>query len=279
MDTGAPPKPNIVAPGAYIISTRDNDVYTWADRDAFYVDNDGPNRSNAAGGSNDGSGPAEYYVMQGTSMATPLAAGVGALILEKNPSWTPAQVRHALESTATDKGTAGFDDIYGWGLIDALSAIDASQPTAASWADTDDDTVPDTPSDIFDDYATEHTVYIITTGLLPSHNYRVAYYDGGNDKRATEDATSGASGNLTTQHTFVPLTDASGTWNVIVSEPDFTPPASYNATWEYTLASDNFTVNAAAIPEFPTVLVAIVSLSLCVGIYFWLRRKAAPVSA
>jgi hypothetical protein len=63
--------------------------------------------------------------MQGTSMASPLAAGVAALLLEKHPSWTPAQVKLALESTATDKGASGHDNIYGWGLLDALAASNA----------------------------------------------------------------------------------------------------------------------------------------------------------
>ncbi|MBI2850849.1 MAG: S8 family serine peptidase, partial [Chloroflexi bacterium] len=130
VDTGAPGKPNIVAPGKNIISTRDNVAYPWANRGTYYVDNDGPNRSNASGGSNDSNGPADYYVMGGTSMATPIAAGVAALILQKNPGWTPAQVKNALESTATDKGTTGWDGTYGWGLVNALAAV--TEPTSVT---------------------------------------------------------------------------------------------------------------------------------------------------
>jgi len=126
VDSGAPQKPNIVAPGSAIISARDQDVYLWpGGANAYFIDNDGLNL--------DGSGPADYYVMQGTSMACPIAAGVAALILDKNPGWTPAQVKTALESTATDKGDAGWDTIYGYGLIDALAALgDITPPTVTS---------------------------------------------------------------------------------------------------------------------------------------------------
>ena len=220
-----------------------------------------------------------YYLFQGTSMACPHVAGVAALILAKNPTWTPAQVRHALESNATDKGDVGRDDVYGWGLMNALAAVNSSLPTAASYKDTNDDQVPDTAEETFSDYETEHIVYICNTGLLPSHNYRVAYYDGGNDKRATEDDTSDSSGNLTTHHTFVAGTDAAGGWHVIVCDTAHTPPSTYNSTWAYTLGEDTFQVQESAIPEFPTVIAAIVSLSLCLGIYLWLRRKAVPMPA
>ncbi|UCG55289.1 MAG: S8 family serine peptidase, partial [Dehalococcoidia bacterium] len=124
LDSGAPPKPNIVAPGSAIISTRDTDIYTWpSSYNATIIDNDGPNTDNTT--KNNGNGPADYFVMQGTSMASPLAAGVAALLLEKHPSWTPAQVKLALEITATDKGAPGHDNIYGWGLLDALAASNA----------------------------------------------------------------------------------------------------------------------------------------------------------
>ena len=138
VDSGASPKPNIVAPGCGIISCRDNDVYVWPPPvgNFNYIDNDGPNQNNAA--TNDGNGPAEYYLMQGTSMACPIAAGVGALLLEANPGWTPAQVKDALESTATDNGDTGWDRIYGWGLIDALAAVGGTTPPQVTTSNASD---------------------------------------------------------------------------------------------------------------------------------------------
>jgi subtilisin family serine protease len=123
VDDGAPVKPDIVAPGSVIFSARDNDVYPWplynVNADAYpystlIIDNDGSNLN--------GSGPADYFVMQGTSMACPLAAGVGALLLSKDNSLTPAQVKRALQNTAIDKGASGFDSVYGAGLINVAAA-------------------------------------------------------------------------------------------------------------------------------------------------------------
>ena len=105
-------KPDIVAPGAATISARDS-VSGLAADDALIIDNDGATL--------DGSGPANYYVMLGTSMACPMAAGVGALILEKNPTATPSQVRNAL--TATASMATSPNNSVGYGLINALTAV------------------------------------------------------------------------------------------------------------------------------------------------------------
>jgi len=101
--------------------------------------------------------------------------------------------------------------------------------------------------DTFDDYDTEHTVYMLGTGLTTSHDYRVAYYDGGGTKRTTEDTTSDGPGELTSQHTFNPGTDTAGTWHVIICETANTPPTTYDSGWASTLASDSFNVETAAI--------------------------------
>ncbi|MFC1932949.1 nitroreductase family protein [Chloroflexota bacterium] len=131
--------------------------------------------------------------------------------------------------------------------------------------------------DNFTSYSTEHIAYMYGTNLLASHNYRVAYYDGDDDNVYTHDVSTGASGNLSSQRTFNEGTDTAGTWNVIVCERYLTPPTSYNGSWAFINASDSFIVEQSAIPEFPTVVAAIVALSLCVGIYLWMRRKAVPV--
>jgi subtilisin family serine protease len=59
----------------------------------------------------------------GTSMASPHAAGVAALIVQRNPLWSPIQVREKLRSSANDLGAAGWDPIFGYGRINAKRAV------------------------------------------------------------------------------------------------------------------------------------------------------------
>ncbi|TFH40339.1 MAG: PKD domain-containing protein, partial [ANME-2 cluster archaeon] len=63
-----------------------------------------------------------YYFFQGTSMATPHVSGVAALVIANGLSG-PDNVRAALETTVKDKGAIGWDETYGWGLLDAAAAL------------------------------------------------------------------------------------------------------------------------------------------------------------
>ncbi len=65
--------------------------------------------------------------MPGTSMASPHVAGTAALLLGEYPTLTPMQVRHYLQTTARDRGAAGFDHTYGWGALDARAAVASLQ--------------------------------------------------------------------------------------------------------------------------------------------------------
>ena len=61
----------------------------------------------------------------GTSAAAPHAAGIAALMLDARPGSTPQQISAALQSSAIDMNTAGFDHDSGYGLIQADAAISA----------------------------------------------------------------------------------------------------------------------------------------------------------
>lgn len=61
-----------------------------------------------------------YQKGSGTSFATPLVAGVTALLLEIHRDWTPFQVRSALLSTASR--SLNPDNDYGWGIVNAALA-------------------------------------------------------------------------------------------------------------------------------------------------------------
>jgi serine protease AprX len=70
---------------------------------------------------------ARYYTgFNGTSMATPHVAGVVALMLQADPGLTPAEAQEILTRTATDRGTEGFDNLWGWGLVDSVKATDVA---------------------------------------------------------------------------------------------------------------------------------------------------------
>ena len=69
-----------------------------------------------------------YAYLSGTSMATPHVSGLAALLMSKYPSDNATQIEHIIYSTAVDLGTPGWDPYYGWGRIDAGSAINGLQP-------------------------------------------------------------------------------------------------------------------------------------------------------
>ncbi|HHT9107486.1 MAG TPA: S8 family serine peptidase [Candidatus Wunengus sp. YC63] len=116
-------KPDIAAPGQGIISARDK-IVTWPGSEDYYViDNDG---------TNDGNGPADYVLSQGTSMACPIAAGAGALLMESNSSLkgNPESVRNALFQTASNNGEQNNTDGYGHlNVLNALNYIASTTPS------------------------------------------------------------------------------------------------------------------------------------------------------
>ena len=85
-----------------------------------------------------------FAVFDGTSMAAPHVAGAAALLLERHPGWSPAQVRSALVSTAgpawadTARTTEASVLLAGGGLVDVVAADDPqlfTEPSSLSFGD------------------------------------------------------------------------------------------------------------------------------------------------
>ncbi|MEQ4302212.1 S8 family serine peptidase [Plantactinospora sp. B6F1] len=90
-------KPDIAAPGVAITAAR-------------------------AKGTSPGVGDDPYYVgMRGTSMATPHVSGAAAILAQKHPDWTHAELKTALMSTSVDGGYSVYQQ--GAGRVDIARAV------------------------------------------------------------------------------------------------------------------------------------------------------------
>ncbi len=75
-------------------------------------------RTGAAGYEN-----GDYTFKNGTSFASPYAAGVAALVLSRFPGYTPAQVEAKMQRACKDLGSPGYDQTYGWGFVNAYRSL------------------------------------------------------------------------------------------------------------------------------------------------------------
>jgi len=97
----------IAAPGVAVLSTWKDGINATGPQPFSFADYAG-----------------EYFIeASGTSMASPHVAGVAALLMAANPSYTAEAVRSKMNATALDLGDAGRDKLYGYGLVDASSAL------------------------------------------------------------------------------------------------------------------------------------------------------------
>lgn len=65
----------------------------------------------------------EAVSQTGTSLAAPEVTGIAALVKQNFPFLTAKDLKATLLTTATDLGTPGVDEAYGWGLVNAAAAL------------------------------------------------------------------------------------------------------------------------------------------------------------
>jgi thermitase len=64
----------------------------------------------------------DYTTLSGTSMATPHASGVAAIIWDKYPTAAASTIRAKLDAAVDDLGTAGRDTSFGFGRVNLVKA-------------------------------------------------------------------------------------------------------------------------------------------------------------
>lgn len=101
-------KPEIGAPGAYVLSVLSADTNPAPDPDDVAPDG-------------------KHVAYTGTSMATPVTAGVIALMLQANPNLEPGKIKRLLRRTVTNDTATGasISHKFGYGKINALEAVKA----------------------------------------------------------------------------------------------------------------------------------------------------------
>jgi filamentous hemagglutinin family protein len=77
-----------------------------------------------------------YQLTTGTSVAAAEVSGIVALLLERNPKLTPADIRRILQASAKRLAPGERDDNFGSGLIDPLKALQLADPRTATTTPT-----------------------------------------------------------------------------------------------------------------------------------------------
>ena len=80
----------------------------------------------------------DYAFFQGTSMAAPHVAGVAGLIQALDPSLSNETVRTILHQSCEDFGDAGWDPIFGYGMVNAYNAMLITSDGGTVSVDEDD---------------------------------------------------------------------------------------------------------------------------------------------
>ena len=171
------PKPDILAPGAVVIGAMSqqakpgspNSIFTTQCPPKKGTNEVDPNCMQVDSG---------HAVALGTSMSSPMAAGIIALLLQASPVLTQDQIRALLQAGAQHgRGPSPFWDQNGAGEVDALGALDALDEMASP-----DSALPDPSVSVMtlsEDYAPADgsTPITATLELRTTSGHRASLFD------------------------------------------------------------------------------------------------------
>ncbi|HRH87213.1 MAG TPA: S8 family serine peptidase [Rubrivivax sp.] len=175
-----------------------------------------------------------YGAWSGTSAATPVTAGVAALVIAANPALKPADVDRILQSTALDLGSVGKDEYHGHGRVDAAAAVaaarsavttDTQSPSVAIASPTGGSVKGITTVDVSaSDNVGVSKVSLFLAGTLLASDADAPYSFSWDTTKVGDGATTlvakayDASGNVGTSQS-ISVTVANSTGNVVDSTP------------------------------------------------------------
>ncbi|MCA9302786.1 MAG: S8 family serine peptidase [Phycisphaerales bacterium] len=219
----SPARPDFVIVASTTSSDTKSSFSNWGS--AISISAPGSNVRSTQNGGGYGNG-------SGTSYASPIAAGVGAMIFSVNPELGPDDVQEILYATVDDLGAPGRDDFFGLGRVNTFSAVTYAQtytprvmiPITESFETTDwsdllfaasgsietftDPSAPDGSAVLVMD-ATD-TVESVLLGGRPA-------ITGGYSISARIKATGVEAG----ESLDLQFKDSAGSWNTIISMPSF----------------------------------------------------------
>lgn len=220
------------------------------------------------------------YVKSGTSYSSPVIAAMAAVAKQKNADISVEEFKKLLKETSADKGDEGYDNAYGYGLIDIKAFAEKIAPKAID------------PSSDENTSSTENTAIAKNTTSATGDNQtsQTTAHGSGNSKTASNKVASTENGTTETATTKTTTTKSTSTKTADnqtdeetgdeVTVSDEAVPAAANdeeeaeqgdeAVQENTEASE--TSEAKAFPIIP-IVIAIIAVLLVGGFVYFKKRK------